>query len=179
MGLVDDNEECDYFHGYNCFSFRYKHATVVNQQIAGKRLSPESGSAPNTRYSALFLRMVKMKKSLRQTLFWAPRILGILFAIFISVFALDVFDEGYGFWETMLALAMHLIPTALLVTVLIFSWRWDWIGGILFPVLGILYLLTMRGLHWSAYAIIGGPLFLEGVLFLLSWRAKAVPPSAS
>jgi hypothetical protein len=39
-----------------------------------------------------------MNESKRRMLFWTPRLLSILFAIFISLFALDVFGEGYGFW---------------------------------------------------------------------------------
>ena len=45
---------------------------------------------------------------------WSPRVLSILFALFLSIFALDVFSEGYAFAETILALLMHLIPTALI-----------------------------------------------------------------
>ena len=112
-----------------------------------------------------------MKKPLKQALFWAPRILGILFAIFISVFALDVFGQGYGLAETVLALGMHLIPTGILLVVLMLAWRWEWMGGILFPGLGLLYLVTAWGqFDWSAYLVISGPLFLEGILFLISWR---------
>lgn len=114
---------------------------------------------------------VNTEKRMQQVLRWAPRVLGILFAAFISLFALDVFGEGYSFWETALALLVHLIPTGILLVVLALSWRWEWVGGILFPALAILYLAFSRGrLHWSAYAVISGPLFLEGALFLLSWR---------
>ena len=35
---------------------------------------------------------------------WTPRILGLLFAAFLSLFALDVFEQGYQGWETVLAL---------------------------------------------------------------------------
>ncbi len=110
-----------------------------------------------------------MQRPVPRVLFWAPRILGILFAIFISVFALDVFEEGYGFWETILALLVHLIPTAILVAVLVISWRWEWVGGVLFPALGVLYLVMAKGFHWSAYLMVSGPLFLMGVLFLVNW----------
>jgi hypothetical protein len=38
----------------------------------------------------------------------------------------------------------------------------------------LLYLVIATGrLHWSAYALIAGPLFLVGVLFLLNWRFRA------
>ena len=101
---------------------------------------------------------------------WTPRILCLLFAVFLSLFALDVFDQGYGFWETVLALLMHLIPTGIVLVVLAVSWRWERIGAILFMALGIWYLLTAWGrFHWSAYVVISGPLLLIGVLFLASW----------
>jgi hypothetical protein len=119
-----------------------------------------------------------MKTLRQQTLRWTPRILGPLFAAFLSVFALDVFDRHHGFWQTALALAMHLIPTALLLVVVGLSWRWEWIGGIVFPMLGVLYLVMFWGrFPWSVYALIAGPLFLLGALFLLSWsrrRAQSV-----
>jgi hypothetical protein len=113
-----------------------------------------------------------MSKPLKRILYWAPRILTILFAAFISIFALDVFGEGYGFWETVLALTMHLIPTALLVILLILSWRWEWVGAI-YIVLGFVYIFSMRGFPVSVYLIISGPAFLIGVLFLINWVYRA------
>ncbi len=109
-----------------------------------------------------------MNEKIKKVLFWAPRVLGVLFAIFISLFALDVFMEGYGFWEMIIALLMHLIPTAIFLLVLVVAWRWEMIGGFLFIALGVLYI----ALFWSpdqlpGYLIISGPLFLVGFLFLL------------
>ena len=114
-----------------------------------------------------------MNKSVKQMLFWAPRALTLLFAIFISLFDFDVFGEGYTFWDTILALLIHLIPTGIVLLGLALSWRWEWIGAILFPALGVLYLVAFREQHWSAYLLISGPLFLIGVLFLLNWLYRA------
>jgi len=115
-----------------------------------------------------------MKRPVKRLLFWAPRILCILFAVFVSLFALDVFGEDYGFWGTILALLMHLIPTGVILIVLAISWRWEWVGGVLFIALGVLYLVLAWGrLHWSAYLVISGPLFLVGVLFLINWLYRA------
>ena len=111
-----------------------------------------------------------MKIYLKRMLFWAPRILSILFAVFVSIFALDVFGVGYSVAETILALLIHLIPTAIVVIVIIISWRWEWVGGILFIVLGLLYLVSSWGrFPWSVYLVISGPLVLVGVLFLVNW----------
>jgi len=111
-----------------------------------------------------------MSQTVKKILFWAPRILGVLIAIFVSLFALDVFGAGYNFWETIVALAMHLIPTAIILVILAVAWRWEWVGGILFIALGVFYIT----LFWDpsrlpAYLMISGPLFLVGILFLFNW----------
>jgi hypothetical protein len=64
---------------------------------------------------------------LNRILLWTPRLLGILFIAFISLFALDVFSEYKG-WEVILALLMHLRWSIILLIALILAWRWEWIG---------------------------------------------------
>ena len=99
-----------------------------------------------------------MKQPVRRLLYWLPRVLGILFAVFLSLFALDVFGEGYSFWETVWALLMHLIPTAIVVLILVLAWRRAWIGGVLFPLLGVLYIVAFwNPSHWPAYLMLSGP----------------------
>ena len=115
-----------------------------------------------------------MKTTTKRLVFWTPRIICLLFAAFISLFALDVFDENHGFWNIALALAMHLIPTAIVLIILAASWRWEWLGALIFPALGVFYIINFWGrFHWSVYAIIAGPLFLLGALFLLGWVRRA------
>ncbi len=113
-----------------------------------------------------------------KSLFWTPRVLCILFAIFLSIFAADVFGEGRGFWETVLALLMHLIPSGMVLIVLAISWRWEWVGAVVFLALGVLYLIFAwtRQFHWSAYVAISGPLFLIGILFRVDQRATLLGP---
>jgi len=109
-------------------------------------------------------------------LFWTPRVLCLLFAVFLSLFALDVFSEGYGFWKTILALFMHLIPTWIVLAVLAISWRWEWAGALLFACLGAWYVISTWGrMHWSTYVVISGPLFLVGAMFLIDWVYRARP----
>jgi len=111
-------------------------------------------------------------------LFWTPRVLCLLFAVFVSLFALDVFNEGLGFWKTILALLIHLIPTWIVLAILAISWRWEWAGALLFASLGAYYLISTHGrMHWSAYVLISGPLFLVGAMFLIDWvyRMRLAP----
>jgi hypothetical protein len=114
-----------------------------------------------------------MMKSAKGLLFWAPRILTILFALFLSVFALDVFAETKGFLQTLTALLLHLMPSFLIVVLLALAWRWEMIGVIAFAGLAIAYVVLMWGrFPWATYAAISGPLLLMSVLFLLSWRQR-------
>lgn len=114
-----------------------------------------------------------MSKLPKKLLFWIPRVLTILFAGFLSIFAMDVFSEGHTFWETILAFSIHLLPTWIVLLVLAISWRWEWVGGIMFSAFGLLYVVTTWGkFPLAAYFAIAGPLFLIGLLFFLSWAFR-------
>jgi hypothetical protein len=66
-------------------------------------------------------------------------------------------------------LAIHLIPTAIVLIVLAVSWRWEWIGGIAYVALGILYMvMAWRRFPLGVYFMIAGPLVLTGILFLIN-----------
>lgn len=119
-----------------------------------------------------------MNKTLHRVIVWAPRVLGILAALFLGLFALDVFDMGLSFWETIGALLIHLVPSLLLLIVVALSWRWPWLGGLLFVVLGALYVWATQPHPWTWDVIVAGPLFLTGLLFLLGWWAMNRQPSA-
>ena len=115
-----------------------------------------------------------MNTSTKRVLFWTPRVLGILFAVFTSLFALDVFSEGNGFWKTILALLIHLVPTYLVVIALVIAWRWEWVGTILFSAFAVFYVVWFWGrFPLVAYLSISGPLALVGVLFLFNWIYRA------
>ena len=111
----------------------------------------------------------------KQLIFWSPRILAVLYAMFISLFALDVFSEGTGFWQTVGALALHLIPTGIVVGLLVLSLRRERLGGALFVLTGIVYAIpAMAHLHTAVVLVIAGPLFAIGILFLLNGSIRAV-----
>ena len=110
----------------------------------------------------------------RWLLRWSPRMLCLAFAVFLSLFALDVFSEGLGFLQTALALAMHLIPAAIVLVVLTLAWRWEWIGAALFVAAAALYLYMAIGRHHLDWALaISGPMVVLAGLFLLSWLTRS------
>ena len=117
-----------------------------------------------------------MKVVTKQFLYWTPRVLTLLFAAFITLFAFDVFSESNGFWETALGLCIHLIPTAFIIAVLALSWKREWIGGIIFILLAIIYVpvAVSRLRAWlSASLVIAGPMLLIGVLFIVNWLHRS------
>ena len=114
-----------------------------------------------------------MKTVSKRLLYWVPRILTILFAVFVSVFAMDVFGEGLPFWRLMLALLMHLIPTFVVLIALALAWRWEWIGGVAYVGLGVFYIWSFAGrFPLLTYVVIAGPLFLIGGLFAMNWMLR-------
>ncbi len=101
------------------------------------------------------------------------RILGIAFALFIGLFAMDVFTEHESLGKTILALGMHLVPVLVLLLVAFLSWRREWIGGVAYTLLGVAYIVAGKGkMDWTAYTLIAGPLFILGLLFSFIWVAK-------
>lgn len=95
-----------------------------------------------------------------KVLFWAPRILAILYILFIGIFSLN--SEGTG-------IIIELLPAVLLIVILIFTWRKPLSGGIIFLILGILFTLffdTTRTV--LTFFLISFPPILIGVLLLLS-----------
>jgi hypothetical protein len=109
-----------------------------------------------------------MNKTLSQVLFWGPRGLAILFILFISLFALDVFEMGLGFWGTLAALFIHLIPSIAMTIGLALAWRREWVGAAVFALVGGWFLLQF-GRDLFSVLILGGIPLLIAILFLVHW----------
>jgi hypothetical protein len=117
----------------------------------------------------------------KRALFWTPRSLSILFIALLSLFALDVFDGHLGFWQTALALTMHLIPSFVLIAALVLAWRWEWIGAALYGAAGLLYVWWVVSMSRPVPAamrliwilMIAGPAFVIAGLFLANWLKRA------
>ena len=122
-----------------------------------------------------------MQPKINKWIYWTPRILSIIFILFLALFSLDIFEGNYGFWGTVLGLFMHNIPALILLAVLIISWKREIVGGIAFILAGIAYIINIlitaitSGFEWYylAWAVqISGIAFLIGILFLVGWKKK-------
>jgi len=103
---------------------------------------------------------------------WLPRILGIAFVLFLSLFATDVFGE-YSGAELVLALLIHLIPSFILLAVVAVAWKWELVGAIVFLAGAIFYVyLVGLGQPWQLYALISGPALVVSVLYFFAWCQK-------
>ena len=105
----------------------------------------------------------------RRLLFWTPRVICIAFAIFLSLFALDVFNEHLGFGRTLLALLIHLLPVYIVLLVLAIAWRREWVGAAGFAGLAMWYAKGVWHRHPDWVAVIGGPILVIAALFLVNW----------
>ena len=81
-------------------------------------------------------------------------VLSLGFAIFISLFALDVIGQERWF----LALVIHLIPTFMVIILTVISWKKEFLGAILWLILAIFFII-MSPQAWIIYIpamVIGG-----------------------
>lgn len=122
-----------------------------------------------------------MKNKVGKFLYWTPRILSILFILFLALFSLDVISPELGFWQIAAGLLIHNLPAIVLLIVTMVAWRHEWVGGVVFILAGLGYsAMVLSGevpwytaLSWSL--IIAGPAVLLGILFLAGWSLKRKP----
>ncbi len=105
-------------------------------------------------------------------LYWSPRVLSLLFVVFLSVFALDVFGVYEG-WALVIALFMHLLAPLIVLLAVIIAWKRELFGAVAFIFFALYYVWAV-GIHmyWSVYVSIAGPSALIGILFFISWIQK-------
>jgi hypothetical protein len=113
---------------------------------------------------------------------WIPRILCILAILFVGMFSLDSFDPKYTLGQQLFAFLRHNIPTLILIAILIVSWKWEMIGGIVFALIGVLttpFIFTHNykmnhsvGMSLSVVLMITFPFIVVGALFIISHLLK-------
>jgi len=113
-----------------------------------------------------------MTVSMAQIVRWTPRVLGLAFVAFLSMFALDVFNEGLSVGRTAIALATHLIPAAIMLLTVLVAWRWPAIGGGLLIGAGLWYSLSVGRTHPAWIVVVAAPAFVVGGLFLMESRRR-------
>lgn len=107
-----------------------------------------------------------MTLSKRSLLRWTPRALGVLYVAFISLFALDVWGTGAGFWNELAGFLVHLMPAYFVAAALVIAWKSPRLGGILFIILATAFGLIFGWRDPVTLLLLALPPTATGLLFI-------------
>jgi len=102
---------------------------------------------------------------MKKLLFYLPRILSLIIVIFFAVFILEGIGPDFTWRDSL----MHFLLTLVVLAVTLISWKRSKIGGWLFILLGLFWLITLHALTNSIGMIIGGVHLITGLLFLFDY----------
>ena len=113
---------------------------------------------------------------MKKIVYWMPRVLAILFTLFIMLFSLDVFDGTSSHTDQLIGFFMHILPAYGIILVIVLAWKKDIIGMIGFALIAIgLFMMVMGSNQPSSSAVnpavffISGPALLISLLYGFSW----------
>ncbi len=70
---------------------------------------------------------------------WIPRILSIIFILFLSLFALDIFNTDVSLFQQLGGFFINLLPSIFFIAVLIAFWKKPTYCGIGFILIAVLF----------------------------------------
>ena len=118
-------------------------------------------------------RMIHMK----QFLHYCPRILSILFCLFIMMFSFDVFEGNSSIFEMLVGFIMHNLPVFGMAIITFFAWKNDLVGTIGFILIGLFFFFLVSsnmsnegGIMNPAVFIITLPALLISALYFINFR---------
>jgi hypothetical protein len=98
------------------------------------------------------------------------------------MFAADSFAPELTIWQQLGGFLIHLIPSFILIAILIIAWKWEFIGGIIFTLIGLgfspfifVHNYKMNHSVWMSIGIIlfiTIPFVIVGILFIRSHYMK-------
>ena len=113
---------------------------------------------------------------MKKIVYWTPRVLEILFTLFIMMFSLDVFDGTRSLTDQLIGFFMHNLPALGIILIIVLAWKKDIIGMIGFALIAIgLFMMVMGSNQPSGSAVnpavffISGPALLISLLYGFSW----------
>ena len=111
---------------------------------------------------------------MKKIVYWMPRVLAILFTLFIMMFSLDVFDGTSSLTDQLIG--FFNLPAYGIILVIVLAWKKDIIGMIGFALIAIgLFMMVMGSNQPSGSAVnpavffISGPALLISLLYGFSW----------
>lgn len=117
-------------------------------------------------------RMIHMK----QFLHYCPRILSILFCLFIMMFSFDVFEGNSSIIDMLIGFIMHNLPVFGMAIITFFAWKNDLIGGIGFIGISLFFFILVSsnmnnegGVMNPAVFIISLPALIISALYFINF----------
>ena len=101
-------------------------------------------------------------------LIWIPRILTILFIIFMMLFSLDVFDMQLSFWKKIAGFFIHSLPSLFILAGLLLTWQKPFLSGIIFITFFILSMIRYHTYaNFTVFIIISLLLLIIGIFYII------------
>jgi Na+/pantothenate symporter len=102
-----------------------------------------------------------------EQLTWIPRIMAMIFIIFLLQFSFSIFTSPILFWLKVKGFFIYSFPALMFLITLIYSWKYPKIGGIIFMVLGVIFTAFFHTYSIiTSFFIITLPALLIGGLFI-------------
>lgn len=114
----------------------------------------------------------RLNNPVREALFWTPRVMSLVFALFLLLFSFDVFEGPESIWLKLGGFLVHSIPSLVMFIACLYAWKHEWLGALIFMGWGIFYVISFPGFMLGVYYQIGFLPFSLGLLYLLNWRYK-------
>jgi len=109
----------------------------------------------------------------QKILYWLPRVVGIFCAIICFILAFGVFfEDDWTPVEQTIGFFIQLIPFLIMSILLYIAWKWEFIGGINYIILGIVviaFTILSRPERLYNSFFLSGPLFFTGLLFIIHY----------
>lgn len=123
----------------------------------------------------------KIDERLAKIIYRAPRIAGVVIVVFVGLFSLDVFEEGYSLWEMLGGFIMHSLPAIAMAVTLALAWRRPWIGFLAFAAAALFFMRFVLGSPLESAGnvlLFSGPMAVIAMLFWANWKwLKAQSPA--
>lgn len=98
--------------------------------------------------------------------------IGVLYALALLVFALDVFNKEQSIAQIFSDVFLHLVPTVVVFLFVFVGYKKPLIGAIICLVSALIYIISgWSNMHWTAHVLIAGPLFVLSILYIMSYKS--------
>jgi len=106
-------------------------------------------------------------------LIWIPRVLAIVFIVFLMLFSLGTFSGDAPFLKKLGGFFIHSIPSLVLLLVLLIFWKKPLISGSLFILFGVAFAVYFKTYRFLSTFLSTAIFLLAGILFVwLGLKAK-------